>query len=266
MTTSFATPTYKPFQYDPGQLLECVTEAIKNQTNDSTTTVTLTTTTTPSSPHCHKLYLQHQSYYNRSISHSNAPNRFQQFLHNVLFVYSHNQNYESSSSVTSHHLTLNQFVDVFDDELPYFNSDTNQEEKSTYFDLTDEFIQEIIQDEDNQLLSSRRQKSKTKKNLHHKFVVFYPHKSYIHHNEHRIKTSWLLEEIKQHQYELGDIETNSSIVTRVNSFAYDFKSSDDDWETYLDWATVDNPDGVAIVHPPIDQVCHFYIINNYLTT
>lgn len=273
MTTSFATPTSKPFQYDPGQLLQCVTEAIKKETNDNTISGIHTTTTSSStsSPQCHKLYLQHQSYYNRSISHSNAPNRFQQFVHNVLFVYSHNQNYDSSSSVTStsHYVTLNQFVDLFDDELPFNSDTTSQNQKyeedsttdSTYFDLKDEFIQDMmmIQDENNQLLSSsrRRHRSKTKKNALHKFVVFDPHKSYIHHNEHKTKTSWLLEEIKQHQFELGDTETNSSIVTNVNSFAYDFKSSEDDWETYLDWATVDNPDGVAIVHPPIDQVCHF---------
>jgi hypothetical protein len=267
MTTSFATPTSKPFQYDPGQLLQCVTEALNNQTIDSTTTGSTHTKTSSSSPQCHKLYLQHQSYYNRSISHSNTPNRFQQFVQNVLFVYSHNQNYYTSSSITSHHVTLNQFVDLFDDELPYFDSviydsqNQKQEDKSTYFDLTDEFIDEIIQDEDHQLLSSRRRhRSQTKKNeRHHKFVVFDPHKSYIHHNEHKTKTSWLLEEIKPHQYELGDMETNSSVVTSVNSFSFDFKSSEDDWETYLDWATVDNPDGVAIVHPPIDQVLYFFI-------
>ena len=27
----------------------------------------------------------------------------------------------------------------------------------------------------------------------------------------------------------------------------------DDWETYLNWATTDNPDGVAVVHEVMDQ-------------
>jgi len=51
--------------------------------------------------------------------------------------------------------------------------------------------------------------------------------------------------------ELGDIAKSPGLEEKEDGSDDDDES--DDWGSYLNWATEDNPDGVSVVHPAMDQ-------------
>ena len=252
----------KPFPCDLSKLTTCAQTLLSKEASNDYSTNSFSS----SSSECHQLFLQHQSFYERTIAHSQTPGRLDQFITNVAFVYSHNQNYDSSSSSNiSHHVTLNQFSDMFDHELPYFNSQeqwsTSQREEILYNDVTntqnmnnctrceehDKFVLNLI-DENSPTTSKvfymRRHK-------HHD-----PKALVVHDTNHGTRTY-------KGQYYILDTSNNTKY--RYNNpeiFLYDFIKRDDNWGKSLNWATEENPDGVGIVHPAIDQV-RVYITRAY---
>lgn len=71
-----------------------------------------------------------------------------------------------------------------------------------------------------------------------------------------------IKESKQHRYDRKkhnydskhDLKVDATVVKTVDEDDVRDEPSVGDFETYLDWATTVNPDGVAIVHDSIDQV------------
>ena len=280
---------------------------------------------------CYKLYLLHQSFYERSTSHTYTVGRYENFVQNLKFIHLHNQEYESKLSTNiTHYVTINQFTDMLDYELPYFdsshsfpddnenddddddngfssfwddlsldgfeiifsdnvytsnnnnNNDDHDDNDNTHIDNNIEKVSIKDSNIEENLLSStlywdrhrnkyhqhhrhlRKKKGnddhENKKHVHKVLQKFlYHHQKVQHRHHHHHDTNWLIQDIKKHESYVGKTKTDS-----VNSiggdgvdnylFQYDLKTSNNNWKTTLDWATEDNPDGVAIVHPSIDQV------------
>lgn len=254
VTVTATMTTSQPFKYEESKLVQCALQNIHmendaelNATNSSSPIHELQVSPS-SSLECHDLFLEHQSFYQRSSSHSETKGRYDQFVHNVLFVHTHNQRYKSSSSSDSigitHYVTLNQFSDMFDHELPYFDNYDSQlllerskiDMDKMFDDINDDYFLEggMVKDIEEVLLPKhvRRHKKHGKHHHVHKLVVFQPLKS-------RHSKGWLIQDIRKNHYIAGDTKINST--TSVKSFPYDFKLSEDNWQTHLDWATEDNP-------------------------
>ena len=73
----------------------------------------------------------------------------------------------------------------------------------------------------------------------------------IHDEQHSyLRESWTNGHIKEkHEMKHSSQSFNKHIVS-----IGDFKKDQYDWKRHLNWATEDNPDGVAIVNPASDQV------------
>lgn len=68
-------------------------------------------------------------------------------------------------------------------------------------------------------------------------------------------------ELNHYKYDDDDYDSASSPSTTSNSNLMTDDDSDDpatvdDFDTHLNWATLDNPDGISIVHAATDQVCY----------
>lgn len=244
-----------PFVYN--QISKCVEETKLNQLST-----------------CKILYQKHQSFYKRSSTHTNTPGRFEEFISNVNFVHNHNQN-----PTSVHEVTLNQFSDLFQNELPLFPTNT------AIIDADDEAEVDIDLDErdnsdeiDSEQINIRPftikitndfdifQSLRNFLGIHDdpSLVVYSPTKIPENKKSHskRQEKKWIVMEYsKHHNHLLGQTKscngTNCNTSIRAHgtgSFVYDFNSSNDNWRRNLDWASENNPDGVPIVHTPLDQV------------
>ncbi len=249
------TPTSFPLQQN--QIFKCVKEADVHRHHQSAELATESTR-----PECEVLYKNHQSFYKRSSSHSTTPGRFELFVDNVVFVYSYSRN-----SLISHQVALNQFSDLFQTELP-FTDQSSKFSNDTYEDESNELIikQSIIPlNFTTEIVGNFDVFQSIQKFFgvaHHSLVVYSPSKIPDHSKKLKGQPGkkWIvLEHSKHHNDVFGEGKgcNNKSCGKNVSyneRNMYDFVHSDDNWRSHLDWATKNNPDGVAIVHPPIDQV------------
>jgi hypothetical protein len=209
------------FQYELSKLTKCAEQQSSLARSNNTLLSSL-------GPECQSLFQEHQSFYKRSSAHSNTAKRYDQFINSVIFVHQHNQKHASflsSSTATatataglSHRVTLNQFSDLFDHELPFPRT------LAAKLKLPDNL---------KNTLKSTLEEHFSRKNKNQEMMV------------HEIT--------KKRHYLLGQTKSNSSSSSSF-SFAYDLVTSNDNWNTNLNWATKDNPDGVKIVHESMDQV------------
>ncbi len=198
---------------------------------------------------CVQLFSQHQAHYKRkteTTAHSNS-RRYQIFLDNVKFIYEH----ENDSSLLSHKVVLNKFSDM--DELPLFGTSqsyiSKNDHNSTYGGNSSISIIPIenIGDLDYYLrrLRTYHPREQDRNDIEEKKYDFVS-KSKKGKNSHDNE---------------GRIDTKDSSFNRKHSHShghseiFEFNNNPDDFKTYLNWATNDNPDGVPLVHPPMDQVC-----------
>eukprot|EP00986_Skeletonema_menzelii_P004473 scaffold1527_cov145-Skeletonema_menzelii.AAC.7 len=199
--------------------------------------------------------------------------RHEAFLHNVLFIHQHN-----NDERMNHKVALNQFSDVPLGDFPQVPQHQQLDEKQNdstqhpqltvdlddpmFLHLNDErvimeigskiqrrqrqtsasvsFVENILQtikeswwwigggqlssENSSSPHSKPSKKAKPKKNKRDSFLL-------------------------NKQNELGGLENKQNDSDSVGD-------TDDPYKTYLNWATEDNPDGVSIVHPPVDQgVC-----------
>jgi hypothetical protein len=236
---------------------------------------------------CLTLLQQHASHYNRPAFSSNEhrfwdellghnkdvaatqtlqdlSTRHETFLHSVMFVHRHN-----TDETMNHQVALNRFSDVPMSEFPQVSSQQQQQHDSTHYsplviNFNDPMFvhlnnEEIIMDIGAKIRREQR-------------VVVDSISSFVGNIIESIKDAWWWigggqlssssssPHIKtpQKTNELGGLETNNH--QNDNSGGGGGGGGDDDttdpYKTYLNWATTDNPDGVAVVHPPIDQgVC-----------
>ena len=139
------------FQYDQLKLEKCAEEqssAIVSIIGEGTATSTTTRNNNQkesTSELCHELLQEYQSFYKRSSKHKqlNSSGRFESFLKSVIFVYRHNYQKDqkdgtklSSSNANGYHshghnVTLNQFSDLFDYELPFAIKRSNNQQKES---------------------------------------------------------------------------------------------------------------------------------------
>ena len=237
-----------PFVYS--RISKCVEETKLNQ-----------------SPTCKILYQEHQSFYRRSSTHTNTLGRFEEFMSNVEFVHIHNRN-----PTNVHEVTLNQFSDLFQNELPLLTNtaiidpddeaevdvDVDESDNSDEVDSDQINIRPYITEVTNNfdIFQSLRNFLGIKDPS---LVVYSPTK--IPEDKKTGKKWIVLEHSKHHNHLLGQTkscnDTNCSTSVRAHdrgSFVYDFNPSNDNWKRNLDWASENNPDGVPIVHTPLDQV------------
>ncbi len=223
---------------------------------------------------CLTLLRQHASHYNRP-AHSSTERQFwdlwttsnkddfdtanaikdistrhKAFLHNIIFIHQHN-----NDERMNHKVTLNQFSDV---PLSDFPQVSQHQQPIVNFDdpmflhLNDE---QVIMDVASQI--QRRQM----------------HTSFFEDIIHSIKESWWWvggeqlssDHSSSHhrkpakKAKRGRKKSDSFLLEKQNELGglksdqNDGSDIDDPYKTYLNWATGDNPDGVPIVHPPVDQ-------------
>ena len=197
--------------------------------------------------------------------------RHEAFLHNVMFIHQHN-----NDERTSHKVALNQFSDVpMSDfpQVPLYEQLDEQKNDSTqhptlkinlddpmFLHLNDETVIKKIG-----LKIQRRQKQISTSLSFVENILQIVKESWWwigggqlsskHSSSHHRKPSMKAKRDKKEsdsflldkQNELGGLKGNN----KNDSNGVD--DTDDPYKTYLNWATEDNPDGVPIVHPSVDQ-------------
>lgn len=218
------------FQYMKDLLHDCARDY-----NAGGTSTSSTSTHSPSIPstfdwsesdndsNCLRLYLQHQANYNRSSHHTQNEERYAIFLENVAFVHEHNNLYLESET-HYHHVTLNQFSDRLNDELPLAE-----------FPLPTEKIKDWKINE------------KTPRS-HGDSHDRYWDKDWFQ------KVKFVKRKRRKHQQNLLLLSLKDKKIEMFRKRYPDFQKNGDDWATYLNWASTDNPDGLNLVHPVSDQV------------
>lgn len=179
---------------------------------------------------CENLFERHQAHYERDQRKDpkySREIRYQRFLESVLFVNDHN------SQPRRHRVVLNRFSDMLDDEIPLYEAS----DETTNIDSISN-ISVFSNDLSMNILSRKRPKHNANHHNHLKFKARY------HPVTPRGKKK------KKMKYFLG----NDSYTSHLNE-AVEFKSdpSGNQWKTQINWSNGQNPDGVPLVHPPIDQ-------------
>lgn len=198
--------------------------------------------------------------------------RHEAFLHNVIFIHQHN-----NDERMNHKVALNQFSDV---PLSDFPQPTQHPPPMVNFDdpmflrLNDE---EVIMDVGSNIQRRLKQTSFVEHIIHSikelwRWVGGEQLSSFFEDIIHSIEESWwwvgdqlISKHSSSHRREPSkkakrDIEKSDSFLVEKQHELGGLKSNEDDgsdindpYKTYLNWATEDNPDGVPIVHPPVDQ-------------
>lgn len=208
--------------------------------------------------------------------------RHETFLQHVIFVHRHN-----TDENTNHQVALNRFADVPMSEFPTVSHQQQMQQFEEHNDPTNPPLvinfddpmflhlnnEEIILD-----IGSKIQRRQEHNNHHHhqqqqqRIIADSSTSSFLENFIETIKDSWwwigggqlsssspsiktskktdsfLLDK----QSELGGLENNNK-QNNDNDGGIGDDITEDPYKTYLNWATQDNPDGVAVVHPPIDQ-------------
>jgi len=219
-----------PFKYDEDLLSSCASNALLNNKDFLA---------------CRELFEHHQTFFRRKNNDSiNERNRYAAFLENALFVHAYNQNKKSH-----HRVSINQFSALFEHELPMHNVNSDNQSSIRGFQDSNENLIEMsnMQDIRNAIDSldyvGKRKSKGRKKN----------EPVQQHHHHHQTDSSPLpfpKGPLKNRVYVLNNSE-KSLKRNAISDFISD--RTGNNWEIYLNWATEDNPDGVPLVHPPVDQ-------------
>ena len=185
---------------------------------------------------CWGLLEQHAQHYGRPLTDQNANSRIRRFLESVLLVHDHNQR------SLLHKAGLNQFADSDGPFAPPSEEEWLQLWKNEDWETQTMGEVSLIRLHDNESIrnasfhlhaharSLRTTKHRSMKTIVSPYDAFYPSFKIAQDNDFR--------------------ETNIDTSTK-----HSHKDSDDDaFQTHLNWATGQNPDGVPIVHPVHDQV------------
>ena len=236
-----------PFEYDEDLLSSCASDALNNKECLA----------------CRELFEHHQTFFRRKNDGINERKRYGAFLKNALFVHAFNQNKKSH-----HRVSINQFSDFLEYELPMHNVDSdNQSSIPGFFQDCDGHIIEIsnMQDIRNAIDSldyvGKRKSKGCEKNEHRQH----------HHQKRKSKNREKNEPIHHHIHDHERISSPlpfprdplDNRVSVLNNAEHSLKRNvisdfisdrtGNNWEIYLNWASEDNPDGVPLVHPPVDQ-------------
>lgn len=245
---------------------------------------------------CEILYNQHAKHYGRrQQEHDAQPARFQRFLETVRLVHQHNQR-----SDVGHKITLNQFSDLTVEDLPLSAASNEQSEavssseelwKQAGFDMevdliqlsSDDAILEYAAPHDRGQRNLRKHhhgsSNKNRHGRHHRHenndddeitVQVDPNSdnkwstldSTVGGEGHQVHIKATTMELNNH-YRYDD-DDNGSATTAAGATVETDDAVDvvDDYDTFLNWSTEDNPDGVSIVHNASDQVRDYTFAKN----
>jgi hypothetical protein len=227
------------------------------------TTTTTTTTTTPITP------------------------RIQAFLQSVSFVQTHNSKYhdESGQSGVYHGVALNRFSDKMPHELPLMSSTTTAADDENFIprvvvSLHDEkdiynIGKELGRwsDIEQQQTTATTTTTTTTSNIfdswwwlgddhYHYFSFLFGRggRNSRQQEDELLARSKNKEKHHHHRHHDNSIKSNTNKLLLSNENELDGLVDEDGathhdktWDKYLNWSTKDNPDGVRIVHDPIDQ-------------
>ena len=224
------------YTYDPSLLSSCANHAITNEYHAD----------------CKELFDQHQSHYQRTSSSStHEGGRYVQFIENAMFVHGHN------AQNRLHTVALNHFSDLMQDELPLYDTVGDQiHEDMNVVDIQN--MQDIATAVD--MLSRRSKTHKNRRHRHHarkKRRKKERQSQHLHHNRSDAAADYPLpfpKGKKRHRtYVLQHSQQSQSNHRHNATIEFKTDPKGNDWSTYLNWANGDNPDGVSLVHPPLDQ-------------
>mmetsp|Transcript_12706 Transcript_12706/g.36965 ORF Transcript_12706/g.36965 Transcript_12706/m.36965 type:complete len:654 (+) Transcript_12706:247-2208(+) len=191
---------------------------------------------------CHQLFNEHAKHYGRSSIITTIPmnddddtiqQRWNSFLYTIDILSSSKHNFD---------MTLNQFADRMDVMMMNHNHDDILQQQHMYIPLMDETS--IISTTFNKLGTDSH------KNHHH-------HKHHHHHHHHKKPTLYLNEQQQTNDTEIhltDDMHGSKvHIATENYNDRYELEEISGKFQTELNWATANNPDGIALVHDAIDQ-------------
>lgn len=163
---------------------------------------------------CRDLFARHQEFYLRTRS---TQEQFDRFIQAVHFVYRHNLRWGKESS---YKVSLNQFSDQLESDLPLYESDYSFSQK------------------------------------HSEAYNFYNHSITIL-SDVEFVGGFLKAYSRQKTFKTITHTPNQALPAYLANFTdlfhTDFKTDNSNFQTHLDWSTEANPDGIPLVHPPIDQ-------------
>ncbi|KAK1740224.1 papain family cysteine protease [Skeletonema marinoi] len=214
---------------------------------------------------------------NKDVSETNdtmidMSTRHEAFLHNIMFIHQHN-----NDETMNHKVALNRFSDVPLTDFPQVSQQQQRPLDEEQHDSTQHPLMVNFDDpmflhlNDDEVVMEVGSKIQRRQKEHPTSFVgsmlqtikeswwwigggqlSSKHSSSSSHSKRQKKAkrddkkksgdSFLIDK----QNELGGLESNQN----VNDGDGDI---DDPYKIYLNWATTDNPDGVAVVHPPVDQ-------------
>ncbi len=267
--------TARPFQFEQSKLIKCAEKfQSASQSAAETTAAEATSIIKEEIEECHDLFQQHQSFYHRTSSHTEDENRFSKFMESVTFVYHHNQNYIDDKDSILHHVTLNQFSDLYDYELPLLNDDNGD---YPLYDLDGDKDDDKASEGDTIISIDKESMGlrdpsddSTVKSIANLFFKIKRHHHHHHHHKHELnhKTQNQSQQLdnnsidvvqKNHNYLWdGLLDPNDTTETSTirTPFVFEFNPDEDDWRSHLNWASKDNPDGVIIVRQGM-ETCYF---------
>mmetsp|Transcript_29655 Transcript_29655/g.48929 ORF Transcript_29655/g.48929 Transcript_29655/m.48929 type:complete len:654 (-) Transcript_29655:63-2024(-) len=239
---------------------------------------------------CETLYQQHASHYygrqrRRQLLSVSEDARYQRFLESVHLVHTHNQRAD-----IHHTIGLNQFSDLNEKELPLASTksatttaSSNNEDvwKAAGFDMEVDLIQLSSDGGDDDTIlefaalhdrSSNRRQLRNHHGGHHGRHHHHNHKKnhdkikvYVNPNDdnkwstldstvaaaegHQVHIVATEMELNHYRYDDDD----DGAMTSDNRMVTDDDNVIDNFDTNLNWASEENPDGVSIVHDASDQ-------------
>ena len=210
--------TMDEFKYDSSILSSCASHAAVNGDHQD----------------CRELFQQHQAHYQRDRSNElelSRQNRYNRFLENAVFVHDHN------SQRNRHRVALNQFSDLLHNEFPLHEDAIGDTETASSKNTTSSVPSDISADVLTHKHRIKKKRQERDQNNNHTFEARYypvsPHGGKKGHLRYLLEDSFL-------SHLNATIEFNND--PRGNQ-----------WKTHINWSNEQNPDGVLLVHPPIDQ-------------
>jgi len=187
-------------------------------------------------PDCLSLFNQHQLHYNRLPYPSEISKqiRLNSFLDSVAFVHNHN----SIQQRSYFHVTLNQFSDCEQHELPLHDIDFYSLYKADDHHVLEEKKPRVLSGETGKVFQELiRDDLKVNSDTGPVWISASNIRTY--------RTS---------KKDDGNKQDGSLVQSHDALGDFIADPMNKDWTQYLNWATADNPDGVSIVHPSSDQV------------
>lgn len=245
--------TDEPFVYDENLLSSCAT-SLENR-SDIVGAIPLI---------CSRLFQLHARHYGRSFEEPVDDSRIQSFLDNVLLVYNHNSRRRSLLNKREQHsLTLNQFSDgsFLKTSLapPSISNDAwldlwNDEDWETQTIVEEGMTVMRLHDENSIQVAANLKSISIDDGANHRHLKDKRDRHFS--SQHRPLKVYVSPMVKDYPHlritQDEDFRSTDNIGTRTSKTRGDSKQHDS-FETYLNWASDQNPDGVNIVHEVHDQ-------------